>query len=233
MTVAALLSDLSASGVAVRIDHAGQLKASGDQDALARLLPQIRAHKAHLLAVLAANDAEPQTVYRLFDVIRPDGTALSVSRTPPCTLAEIEADYPGATVEPEPAPPPAAALHPDDLAVVYALLRRFGEDDTTTGLEWIEGLARDPERLEQMRQMALSLGLARWEEPPATPTRETPRQMAVCARCRHFQPSGINPPGGLGQCLTGAPASRRAGSLWPWLTDAEIHCPQFEDATHE
>jgi hypothetical protein len=59
MTAAALLSDLSTAGVAVHIDDAGLLKASGDQSALDRWLPEIRTHKAEILALLAANDTNP------------------------------------------------------------------------------------------------------------------------------------------------------------------------------
>ncbi|ADC62635.1 hypothetical protein [Allochromatium vinosum] len=53
---------------------------------------------------------------------------------------------------------------------------------------------------------------------------------AVCARCAHWTPDRINPPGGLGHCTIAAPASKRPGSLWPW-PDAEIHCTRFQEIT--
>ncbi len=90
----AFLSDLSGAGVTVRV-AAGQLKVSGDQSAIRRWLPEIRQHKAELLVALAA---EAKT-YRLFLVTMPDGSAFTASRCPYCTLAEMRADHPGATVE--------------------------------------------------------------------------------------------------------------------------------------
>lgn len=130
----------------------------------------------------------------------------------------------------------AGALTPDDLAIAHALLRHWQEDDLTTGNEWLDGLARDPERLAGMRQMALAAGVARYAPAPA-PTTEPeaePRPMAVCARCRHWTPDTINPPGGLGRCLIDAPASRRPGSCWPWThAGAGIYCNNFEETAHE
>ncbi|AFL73572.1 hypothetical protein [Thiocystis violascens] len=174
--------------------------------------------------------------HRLWLITRPDGERFSLSRNPTAPLLEIQADYPGCTITPEPAPAPGPALSPDDLAVAHALLRHWQEDDLTTGNDWLDGLARDPARLEGMRQMALAAGVARYEPAPAPTTEpeDEPRPMAVCARCRHWTPDTINPKGGLGQCLIAAPASRRPGSCWPWTHDgAGIHCHQFEDTAHE
>lgn len=227
---AALLFDLSAAGVKVRMDEQGTLKASGDQAALDRWLPEIRTHKAEILALLAANDPEPVINYRLFVITRPTSEAFTVSRNPPCTLAEIQGDYPGCTVALEPALPPAAALEGESLAIAYAVLRAWGEDDTESCMEWLDSLARDPVLLEQMEEQAVALGVARWEDAPTpapTAPAEIPRQMAVCARCAHWTPDRINPQGGLGHCRIEATASRRAGSLWPWQ-DAEVACLEFQ-----
>lgn len=231
---AALLSDLSAAGVTVRIDAAGLLKASGDKAALERLLPEILLHKTELLALLAANDPEPVKTSRLFLVTRPNGEQFSLSRNPPATLAEIRADYPDSRIEPMPNPPPAPSLSGENLQLAYAVLRAWQEDDTATGLEWIDGLARDPAMLAQMHEQAVALGLARWEDVPTPASApvpsaqpETPRPTATCARCRHFERDPINPRGGFGKCLISAPASRKAGSCWPW-PDAELHCNEFE-----
>ncbi|MBK5965228.1 hypothetical protein CCR95_14305 [Thiocystis minor] len=55
---AALLETLATAGVRVRLGAPGKLKLSGDQSAIDRFIPEIRAHKAELLARLAAN-ADP------------------------------------------------------------------------------------------------------------------------------------------------------------------------------
>ncbi len=158
-------------------------------------------------------------------VTTPVGEVFSLSRTPPATLAEIEADYSGAVIEPEPEPAAGAVLHPDDMTLAHAYLRHVGETDTRAGQEWIDGLAADPERLRQMYAEAVRLGIATFDPAPENPI-EAPATGAVCARCAAFEPSRINPSGGMGRCLTDAPASRKAGSLWPW-PDAEIRCEQF------
>ncbi len=155
-----------------------------------------------------------------------EGEVFSLSRTPPATLAEIEADYPGATIEIEPEPPIGPALHPDDLALAHAYLRHIGETDLATGQEWIAGLARDPERLRQMYAEAVRLGIATYAPPPPAQPIEDASRVAVCALCLHWTPSPVNPKGGMGRCREDAPASRKAGSLWPW-DDTEIRCDQF------
>ncbi|WP_295402569.1 hypothetical protein [uncultured Thiocystis sp.] len=233
MNAAALLSDLAGQGFALSIDD-DRLIVSPSSRLSENARAKIREHKAEILALLAANDAEhpvpePLPVHRMFSVIQPDGTVLSVTRCPPATLAEIQADYPGCTVEVEPDPPPAPPLSGEDRKIADALLRHWQEDEPIAVTEWLEGLARDPERLRQMHEQALALGLARWEDMPATEQAEIPRQMAVCARCRHFEPDPINPIGGMGKCLADAPASHKPGSCWPW-PEAEIRCNQYNAA---
>jgi hypothetical protein len=183
-------------------------------------------------AITAANDPDPAKTHHLYLVTQPSGEQFTLSRNPSATLAEIQADYPGARIEPMPDPPPAPSLSAENLQLAYAVLRAWQETDTATGLEWIDGLARDPERLAQMHEQALAFGVARWEDAPTpasalTAPAEPPRQMAVCARCGHFEPDAINPKGGKGRCLTAAPKSRQPGACWPW-PDAEISCREFE-----
>ncbi|MBK1724696.1 hypothetical protein, partial [Thiocystis violacea] len=90
------------SSVGIRLEVHGNALHATPRDALtddARTL--IRKHKADLLALLtAANDADPGT-HRLWTITRPEGSRVSVSRTPPSTLAELQAEYPGARIEPE------------------------------------------------------------------------------------------------------------------------------------
>ncbi len=163
---------------------------------------------------------------RLWLATLPNGERFSVSCTPPATLADLQGRFPGATIEPEPEPAAGAALHPADQSIAYALLRHWNETDMEVGEQWIAGLARDPERLRQMYAEAVRLGIATLDPPPEQPI-ETRATGAVCARCDAFEPSPVNPEGGMGRCLTDAPASRKAGSLWPWA-DAEIRCNCFE-----
>ncbi|WP_043795520.1 hypothetical protein [Allochromatium vinosum] len=140
--------------------------------------------------------------------------------------------YPGAEIEREPDPGPAPSLPPDVLEVVYAYLRAVGETDLAAGQAFIEAVARDPEQLRGLYEDVVKMGLADWPDDQATEPDsgiEITAQ-AVCARCAHWTPDRINPPGGLGHCTIAAPASKRPGSLWPW-PDAEIHCTRFQEIT--
>ncbi|MBK1656508.1 hypothetical protein [Allochromatium vinosum] len=140
--------------------------------------------------------------------------------------------YPGAEIEREPDPGPAPSLPPDVLEVVYAYLRAVGETDLAAGQAFIEAVARDPEQLRGLYEDVVKMGLADWPDDQATEPDsgiETTAK-AVCARCAHWTPDCINPPGGLGRCTIAAPASKRPGSLWPW-PDAEIHCTRFQEIT--
>ncbi len=106
-----------------------------------------------MLLALAARD---QTLdrHRRFSVIQTDGAVLSVSRCPPCPLAEVQADYPDAVCTVERVPETAVALAPADLALAQAVLKAWGEDDPVMIEEWMDGLAREPARLQQMRDLA-------------------------------------------------------------------------------
>lgn len=171
-----------------------------------------------------ADSRDSHIGHRLWLVTLPDGSVLSVSRTPPATLAEIQADYPGATIRPEPELAPGPALQADDMGLAFALLRHWNETDMDVGQEWLDGLARDPERLKQMYAEVVRLGIATYDAPEPV---EDAAATAVCAACLHWTPNPTSPATGLGRCLTDAPASRRPGSLWPWLVDAEVRCREF------
>ncbi len=223
----ALYREMVSFGLSVEARD-GMLFVSPTEQITDALRAKIRITKHDLLALLSrpANAPAPP---RTWLVTPAAGDPFSLSRTPRGTLAEIEADYPGALVEPEPEPPIGPALHPDDLGLAHAYLRHIGETDLATGQEWIDGLARDPERLRQMYAEAVRLGIATFDPAPEQPVEVRPHG-AVCARCAAFEPSPINPKGGMGRCLTDAPASRKAGSLWPW-PDAEVRCGQFAPET--
>ncbi len=183
---------------------------------------------ANVASVAVANPPNAEsTPPRTWLVTPLSGDPFSLSRTPRGTLAEIEADYPGALVEPEPEPPIGPALHPDDVSIAYAFLEHVGETDIGAGQEWLDGL-RNPVMLRQMYDAAIEAGIATRDPLPEQP--EAPATVAVCARCAAFEPSPINPEGGMGRCREDAPASRKAGSLWPW-PDAEVRCGQFAPET--
>lgn len=183
---------------------------------------------AELAATAAANDT-PDTAARWL-ITLPTGERFSSMFCPPLSLAEVEARYPGALVEREPDPTPASPLSPDALEIAYAYLRAIGETDLQAGQEFIEAVARDPEQLRGLYEDMVKMGLADWPDDQATEpdsSIETTAK-AVCARCAHWTPDRINPPGGLGRCAVAAPASKRVGSLWPG--DGVIHCTQFQEA---
>ena len=151
-------AELAASGVDLCLEEPGRIKVTGSLATRARWLPEIRAHKAAVLLALAAHDPTLDR-HRRFSVIQTDGAVLSVSRCPPCPLAEVQADYPDAVCTVERVPETAVALAPADLALAQAVLKAWDEDDPVTTEEWMDGLAREPARLRQMRAQAVALGL--------------------------------------------------------------------------
>ena len=184
------------------------------------------------VAVATLPDAETAT-HHSWLVTLPTGERFSAMYAPPKTAAELLALYPGAQVEREPDPAPAPALSPGALEVVYAYLRHIGEQDLEAGQQFIESVARDPEQLRGLYADVVKMGLADWPDDQAdqaTDIEDATAPKAVCARCGHWRADSVNPSGGLGRCLTGAPASRRVGSCWPWL-DAEIRCREFQEVS--
>ena len=178
---------------------------------------------------MPANDAPDR--HHTWLVTLPTGERFSSMFCPPLSLAEVQARYPRALVEREPDPQPAPPLSPDALEVAYAYLRHIGETDLDAGQQFIEAVARDPEQLRGLYADVVKMGLADWPDDQAdqaTDIEDATAPKAVCARCGHWRADSVNPSGGLGRCLTGAPASRRVGSCWPWL-DAEIRCKEFRE----
>ena len=153
-----ILTAAHRAGIRLSLADNGKLKFAGRQAALDRLLPEIRAHKAAVLLALAARDPTLDR-HRWFSVIQTDGTVLSVSRCPPGPLADVQADYPEGVCSVERVPETAVALAPADLALAQAVLKAWDEDDPVTTEEWMDGLAREPARLRQMRAQAVALGL--------------------------------------------------------------------------
>lgn len=107
------------------------------------------------------------STHRRWIVTPHDGAAeaLSVSCCPPRTEAPMAIDDPGCALAIAPERPPAPRLADADLQLADAVLRAWGEDDKAIGKDWIDGLARDPERLQPLHAHARALGIASAEEP--------------------------------------------------------------------
>jgi hypothetical protein len=104
MTAAALLERARADGVALALGHTGKLLATGEQAAVDRWLPEIRASKLALIACLRETAPqmlpvpipEPDEAHRLWLITLPDGERFSSSFSPPATRAEVLAWHPAA-----------------------------------------------------------------------------------------------------------------------------------------
>lgn len=150
MDVQATLTRLSASGVTLAADN-GQLTVESRQPLSDAQRAWLAAHKAELIEAL-----RPRRLWLITDA---DGNRWSSSFTPPATLAEVQARYPGATIEPEPEPPaPAGSLAPDDDAVIRRWLAHIGEVDPVTIRQVLEKAAADPAALAYFKGRAEEAG---------------------------------------------------------------------------
>ena len=128
----------------------------------------------------------------------------------------------------------------DDPKGIAALAELVQELSTNPLVGVIKGMTlKDLLAFPQARQLGITqdmvkMGLADWPDDQATDAdtdiEDATAPKAVCARCGHWRADNVNPSGGLGTCLTRAPASRRPGSCWPWL-DAEIRCREFQEVS--
>ncbi len=143
--------------------ESGNLKLIGEQSEIDRWLPEIRAHKAELIAYLVAANDTPAATHRRWLVRYQDGTELSITRCPPAALEQVAADHPSGSVRPDPEPPLGRPLDHEALAIIRAWLNAIGETDPTTRAEYIDGCARDPERLRNTYDVAVALGIAAWD----------------------------------------------------------------------
>ena len=126
MTAAALIDRAKVDGVTIALDPAGKIKVRGDDAAVSRWLPEVRAHKRALVSLLS----EPEA-HRLWSITLPSGERFTSSYCPPATRAEVQAWHPGAKVEARRWGQPQ---HPTDLshadeAAVRSWLSSIGESD--------------------------------------------------------------------------------------------------------
>lgn len=169
MNAAALLHHLEAAGIALTVTD-GDLAIHGDRQIIEAHIADIRAHKAELVALVAANDpADPPDTerYSTWLITLPNGERFSSMFCPPKSRAEVLALYPNADVEPEPEPSEPERLPSDVLAVAYAYLDHIGEHCPIERTGFIVGLERSakqhPERLQWLYGEAVRMGLAVWE----------------------------------------------------------------------
>ena len=105
--------------LSVRLDR-GKLTAQGTTEALSRWVPELRAVKPELAALLASTgdlEADTATSYR-WRIALPNGDQINATFTPPATLAEVRGWHPDALsivplpaiLEPVPTPAPGPAL---------------------------------------------------------------------------------------------------------------------------
>lgn len=167
----------------------------------------------------------PGGTARFWLVTTASGDALTVSYCPPVALAKVQADYPGASIEPAPAPEPGGELDPGDTALVAAWLDAIGETDTETRAQYLATCASDPRALAwTLAELATTAPEVDAPALPQAPPTAPPE--VACCYCRHFHRDAINPRGGLGRCAVDSPASHRNPALWPW--PAAIHpCRDF------
>ena len=102
MTAGELLTQATADGLTLALVD-DQISAQGPKSLLARWAPELRDHKAELLAYLRdANDPAPEVAHRLWLIHHPDTGWVSHSFCPPASLEQVRAWYPMAlTIAPE------------------------------------------------------------------------------------------------------------------------------------
>lgn len=151
MSPGAVLRDAAADGVQCSLKPDGRLALGGPKAAIEKWLPHLREHKAGLLALLAANDAEPitepDTVPRdTWLLHRADGRMDRLVCSPPATWAEVLAQHPDAlAVEPCPAPGTTPEpLTPDEANEIRAYLDAIGETDQEIRDHVRDQCRRDP-----------------------------------------------------------------------------------------
>jgi RecA-family ATPase len=88
-------------------------------------------------------------------------------------------------------------------------------------VEEVPGATPEEIRERYPNAAARPLDEAEWGEALARMAAPAAPGPVRCRECAHWIPDEIHPAGGLGSCAVEAPASRRAGSLWP---GAELYC---------
>lgn len=151
--------------------------------------------------------ANPRRLWLVHDADRPRG----VSFTPPVTLPEVQAAYPGAQVAPAPEPDPnPPVLPPETEAALVRWLDAIDETDVGIRAEFLLNCRRDPGGLSGILRLAADRGMV-----PAPPVPAPVPPAVTCGGCLHFQADEVGNGAGLGACRIGAPASRRPPALWP------------------
>lgn len=99
MSAAAVLIAAAAAGVTLSLSAGGNIKAQGEQAAIDRLLPAVRANKAGILSLLAGNDDaanEPPLKSWRWLVHYADRDSREAAFSPVATHAEVLDAFPDA-----------------------------------------------------------------------------------------------------------------------------------------
>ena len=146
MTAPGILAQATAAGLTLTLHAPDCLRVTGPAVARARLLPEIRANKPALVALLSEG-LTPDLPRRLWLITHPDGRLVSHSFTPEAALAQVRGWYPDALgIQPE-GPPAPYVEQPLDVAEEQALnawLDHIGETDASLRAETLERCQADP-----------------------------------------------------------------------------------------
>jgi hypothetical protein len=208
MSVETALARMTAAGVTVELDGNDLLVEGELSDEQIRWLQD---RKGDLIEALS-----PRRLWLI------DGS--SASFTPPASLVEVQAAYPGAQVAPAPEPGPnPPPLPPDVVATVNRWLDHIGEHHEADRAELLRNCAANPEALAGLLGIIAEAGII-----TASPSPEPTPEPVTCGGCLHFEPDRTGDGSGLGACRIDAPASRRPPALWP---NAPHRCLDWSGST--
>lgn len=135
MTLTAIIQHAAADGVQLSLTPAGSIKVSGDQAAVTRWLPTIRAHKPDIIAEMRARPATVPTSWG-WRLTLPSGDVVEVFAVPEMTQAEALA-FDGQATDAQPiagasCQPTTNRMTADEEHAIRAWLTDIGENDPTT-----------------------------------------------------------------------------------------------------
>lgn len=193
---------------------------------------------------LPANDPGP--VAPRWRLVHPDGQVFELSIYPPCALTEVQANNPGAKVEPI-TPPTGGTLPPADLAVITAVCSAWGATPDEAR-NTIAEAAANPALLANWRREAEGMGLSvdtitvngrfptpALAAPPLDESRSVDSDRITCQQCRRLKPGNLcgspawgpryHPPPRPHRCAeflprAGDPDQRTGRARWPQLRES-------------
>ena len=135
MNATTIIRQAGADGVTLRLSPAGTLKVAGDQAAVNRWVPVLRAHKPDIIAEMKARPAAVATCWG-WRLTLPSGDVVEVFAVPEMTHAEALAFDIRATdahpIDGANRRPASAPMTADEEQAIRAWLASIGENDPTT-----------------------------------------------------------------------------------------------------